>query len=83
MTRTVEEFRYWLKSAEVGERFVYHTGTNLEGARPMARLAWDQAVLGRVTLVQRRVVGTSTFDYIAIRVSGQAGKSLAPIRQLF
>jgi len=78
------EFEAWVLTARPGESIEYHRGmlgadrdkatSRLDGDRrkelnAIARCAYDLAVLGKLTLVQRRM-GREDFSYLAIRASG-------------
>lgn len=67
-----ENFKNWVRYAKPGERFVYATD------KAWLRLRWtlsfpgvirDAHETGQIVLVQKRVPGTTRFDYIAEKVS--------------
>ncbi|WCT78897.1 hypothetical protein [Novosphingobium humi] len=67
MSKPKQTMHEWLRTAEAGAQFVYHTGETAGG--PYLRAARVAYNMGIVTLVQRRA--RAGFQYIAVMLDKQ------------
>jgi hypothetical protein len=77
MKRTPDEFKEWVRTAEVGDRLLYMQADYAQRVPDLAKAAMEAAEQGEVFLSQKKI-GVGVYNFYATRVSKKTGRVIKP-----